>query len=157
MLLQHRRKWVDVDGSQRSSMEVGGVPEWRERVATLITQWRDVDWLSSSNGLNILQVDIYIYSDLPDWGESGQTERIDRTVTVAVTLQALSSGYQFCKAASILQFWWANWYILVMWAFFLDFPPLDNLNSQNWNHSDCSTQTRFFSVFIEFYGKNLQW
>ena len=44
---------------------------WRERPGGN-TQWIDVDWLSTSIRLNILQVDIYIYSDLPDQGVSGQ-------------------------------------------------------------------------------------
>ena len=74
-----------------TSAEVGGrrrkSAEWRERVATLITQWRDVDWLSSSNRLNILQVDIHIYIVICLTEESQVRRRIDRTVTVAVTLQ----------------------------------------------------------------------
>ena len=52
-----------------------------ERVATLVTQWRDVDWLSTSIRLNILQAWHHIYSELPDQGVSGQLmiipERVD--------------------------------------------------------------------------------
>ena len=55
------------------SAEVGGTVKWWKRVPTLVTQCRDVVRLSASIRLNILHADIHIYSDLPDWGESGQT------------------------------------------------------------------------------------
>ena len=110
MPLEHQRKSADVDGGRWKTTGVNGAAEWKERVATLITQWGDVDWLSASIRLNILLVDISIYSDLSDWGESGQTEQIDRTVTVVVTLQ-----WDFLRPWKLDHGWWFQ---QSQWAFF---------------------------------------
>ena len=55
---------------------VGGTAKWRDVDGLSqrhFSEWRDLDRLSASNRLNILHADISIYSDLPDWVESGQT------------------------------------------------------------------------------------
>ena len=52
--------------------------------------------LSARNRLNLLLVDISIYSDLPDLVEADQT--IDRTalvVTMSVTMSAMSATLHF--------------------------------------------------------------